>query len=85
MFISANKFIMYAPSVLALLKLLSSLSPGFLHKALLAAACQPAAFHPLWANNGRRGPSLKAYSLGLRGGVGVGGAWGGGMCLSVKG
>lgn len=34
-------------------------------QGLLAAACLPAASHPLWANNGRRGPSLEAYSLGL--------------------
>ncbi|KAM7378808.1 hypothetical protein PAMP_004405 [Pampus punctatissimus] len=59
--------------VVAALLSLSWLPP----QGLLAAACLPAASHPLWANNGRRGPSLEACSLGLRGGVGVGGALGG--------
>lgn len=63
-------FICPPPPVVALLPL-----PWLPPQGLLAAACLPAASHPLWANNGRRGPSLKAYSLGLRWGVGVGGAW----------
>lgn len=62
------------PPVAALLPL-----PWLPPQGLLAAACLPAASHPLWANNGRRGPCLEAYSLGLRGGVV------GGRCLGRRG
>lgn len=64
--ISTNTFIMcclsmQTPPPVAAFHPLPWLPP----QGLLAAACLPAASHPLWANNGRRGPSLEAYSLGL--------------------
>lgn len=74
-FVLTNRLMMCGlPVQLAAVLPLHKLSPlpWLPPQGLLAAACLPAASHPLWANNGRRGPSLEACSLGLRGGVASG-------------